>query len=54
MQQQIAQQLNSRRPHGASHEGPNHVTTYAQFIRMKPMTFSKAVDPWKLRRGSRP
>jgi hypothetical protein len=44
-QQQIAQQLNQRPPHGANHEGPNHVTTYAQFIGMKPLTFSKAEDP---------
>jgi hypothetical protein len=45
MQQQIAQQLNQRPPHGANHEGPNQVTTYAQFIGMKPPTFSKAEDP---------
>jgi hypothetical protein len=44
-QQQIAQQLHQRPPHGANHEGPNHVTTYAQFIRMKSPTFSKAEDP---------
>jgi hypothetical protein len=36
MQQQIAQQLNQRPPHGANQEGPNHVITYAQFIGMKP------------------
>jgi hypothetical protein len=29
----------------ANHEGPNQVTTYAQFIGMKPPTFSKAEDP---------
>jgi hypothetical protein len=28
MQQQIAQQLHQRIPHGANHEDPNHVTTY--------------------------
>ena len=44
-QQQIAQQLNQRPPHVANHEGPNQVTTYPQFIRMKPPTFSKAEDP---------
>jgi hypothetical protein len=45
MQQQIAQQLNQRPPHGANQEGPNHVITYAQFIGMKPPTFLKAEDP---------
>jgi hypothetical protein len=44
-QQQIAQQMNRRPPHGANHEGPNQVTTYAQFIAMKPPTFAKAEDP---------
>jgi hypothetical protein len=44
-QQQIAQQMNRGPPHGANHEGPNQVTTYAQFIGMKPLTFSKAKDP---------
>jgi hypothetical protein len=44
-QQQIAQQLNQRPPHGANHEGPNHITTYAQFIGMKPPTFAKVDDP---------
>jgi hypothetical protein len=43
-QQQIAQQMNRGPPHGANHEGPNQVTTYAQFMRMKPPTFSKAED----------
>jgi hypothetical protein len=51
-QQQSAQQLNQRPPHGANHEGTNQVTTYAQFIGMKPPTFSKAENPWKLRHGS--
>jgi hypothetical protein len=46
-QQQIAQQMNRGPPHGANHEGTNHVTTYAQFIGMKPPTFSKAEDPLK-------
>jgi hypothetical protein len=44
-QQQIAQQMNRGPPHGANHEGPNQVTTYAQFIGMMPPTFSKAEDP---------
>jgi hypothetical protein len=44
-QQQIAQQLNQRPPHGANHEVPNQVTAYTQFIGMKPPTFSKAEDP---------
>jgi hypothetical protein len=43
--QQIAQQMNREPPHGANHEGPNQVTTYAQFIGMKPLTLSKAEDP---------
>jgi hypothetical protein len=33
-QQQITQQMNRGPPHGANHEGPNQVTTYAQFIAM--------------------
>jgi hypothetical protein len=44
-QQQIAQQINQGPPHGANHEGHNQVTTYAQFIGMKPPTFSKEEDP---------
>jgi hypothetical protein len=44
-QQQIAQQMNRGPPHGANHEGPNQVSTYAQFIAMKPPTFTKAEDP---------
>jgi hypothetical protein len=44
-QQQIAQQMNRGPPHGANHEGPNQVTTYAHFIGMKPPTFSKVEDP---------
>jgi hypothetical protein len=44
-QQQIALQMNRGPPHGANHEGPNQVTTYAQFIRMKSPTFSMAEDP---------
>jgi hypothetical protein len=44
-QQQIAQQMNQGPPHGANHEGPNQVTTYVQFIGMKPPTFSKVEDP---------
>jgi hypothetical protein len=45
VQQQIAQQMNRGPPHGANQEGPNLVTTYAQFIGLKPLTFSKADDP---------
>jgi hypothetical protein len=44
-QQQITQQLNQRPPHGANHQGPNQVTTYAQFIGTKLPTFSNAEDP---------
>jgi hypothetical protein len=44
-QQQTAQQMNRGPPHGVDHEGPNQVTTYAQFIGMKPPTFSKAEHP---------
>jgi hypothetical protein len=44
-QQHIAQQMNQGPPHGANHEGPNQVNTYAQFIAMKPSSFSKAEDP---------
>jgi hypothetical protein len=44
-QQHIAQQMNRGPPHGANHEGPNQVTMYAQFIGMKPPTFSKVEDP---------
>jgi hypothetical protein len=43
--QQLAQQMNRGPPHGGNHEGSNQVTTYAQFIGMKPPTFSKAEDP---------
>jgi hypothetical protein len=39
-QQQITQQMNRGPPHGANHEGPNQVTTYAQFIAMKPPIFA--------------
>jgi hypothetical protein len=45
MQQQIAHQMNRGPPHGVNHEGPNQVTTYAQFIGPKPLIFSKAEDP---------
>jgi hypothetical protein len=44
-QQQITEQMNRWSSHGANHEGPNQVTTYAQFIGMKPPTFFKAEDP---------
>jgi hypothetical protein len=30
---------------GANHDGPQMVTTYSQFIRMKPPTFTKAEEP---------
>jgi hypothetical protein len=39
--------MNRGPPQEANHEGLNQVTTYAQFIRMKPPTFSKAEDPLK-------
>jgi hypothetical protein len=42
---QTQQQMNRGPPHGANHEGPNQVITYAQFIGMKLPTFSKAEDP---------
>jgi hypothetical protein len=42
---QMQQQMNRGPPHRANHEGPNQVTTYAQFIRMKLPTLSKAEDP---------
>jgi hypothetical protein len=44
-QQQIARQINRGPPHGANHEGPDQITTYAQFIVTKPPTFAKAEDP---------
>jgi hypothetical protein len=37
--------MNRGPPHGANHEGPNQVTTYAQFIALKPPTFAKAENP---------
>jgi hypothetical protein len=30
---------------GANHDGPQMVTTYSQFIGMKPLTFTKAEEP---------
>jgi hypothetical protein len=30
---------------GANHDGPQMVTTYSQFIRMKPPTFTKVEEP---------
>jgi hypothetical protein len=53
-QQQIAQQMNRGPPHGANHEGPNQVITYAQFIAMSRRPSPKRKTPWKLRLGSRP
>jgi hypothetical protein len=44
-QQQIAQQMQQRSPMGANHDGPQMVTTYSQFIRMKPPTFTKVEEP---------
>jgi hypothetical protein len=44
-QQQIAQQMQQRPPMGANHYGPQMVTTYSQFIGMKPPTFTKAEEP---------
>jgi hypothetical protein len=38
-QQQMAQQMQQRPPIGANHDGPQMVTTYAQFIGMKPPNF---------------
>jgi hypothetical protein len=44
-QQQIAQQMQQRPPMGANHDGPQMVTTYSQFIGMKPPAFTKAEEP---------
>jgi hypothetical protein len=44
-QQQIAKQMQQRPPMGDNHEGPQMVTTYPQFIGMKPPTFTKAEEP---------
>jgi hypothetical protein len=44
-QQQIAQHMQQRQPMGANHDGPQMVTTYSQFIGMKPPTFTKAEEP---------
>jgi hypothetical protein len=47
MQQQMDQHvqlLEQRSPHGANHEGPHAVTTYTQFIGMKPPTLTKAEE----------
>jgi hypothetical protein len=40
-QQQIAQQMQQRPPMGANHDGPQMVTTYSQFIKMKPQLLLK-------------
>jgi hypothetical protein len=42
---QRVQQLEQRPLHGANHERPHMVTTYTQFIGMKPPTFTKAEEP---------
>jgi hypothetical protein len=44
-QQQITQQMQQKPPVGANHDGPQMVTTYSQFIGMKPPTFMKAEEP---------
>jgi hypothetical protein len=44
-QQQITQQMHQRLPMGANHDVPQMVTTYSQFIGMKPPTFTKAEEP---------
>jgi lipase chaperone LimK len=44
-QQQIAEQMHQRPPMGANQDGPQMVTTYSQFIGMKPLTFTKAEEP---------
>jgi hypothetical protein len=44
-QQQIAQQMHQRPPMGANQDGLQMVTTYSQFIGMKPPTFTKAEEP---------
>jgi hypothetical protein len=43
--QQIVQQMHQRPPMGANQDGPQMVTTYSQFIGMKPPTFTKAEEP---------
>jgi hypothetical protein len=48
MQQQMdqrIQQLEQRPPQGANHERPHTVTSYSQFIGMKPSTFTKVEEP---------
>jgi hypothetical protein len=37
--------MQQRPPMGANHDGPQMVTTYSQFIGMKPPTFTKAEEP---------
>jgi hypothetical protein len=44
-QQQIAQQMHQRPPVGANQDGSQMVTTYSQFIGMKPPTFTKVEEP---------
>jgi hypothetical protein len=44
-QQQIAQQMHQRPPMGANQDGPQMVTTYSQFIGMKPPTFTIVEEP---------
>jgi hypothetical protein len=48
MRQQMDQRirhLKERPSHGANLEGPHTVSTYTQFIGMKPPTFTKAEEP---------
>jgi hypothetical protein len=53
-QQQIAQQMQQRPPMGASHDGPQLVTTYSQFIGMKPQLSLKQKSPLMLMHGLGP
>jgi hypothetical protein len=39
---------------GANHDGPQLVTTYSQFIGMKPPTFTKAEEPLDAEHGLGP
>jgi hypothetical protein len=53
-QQQIAQQMQQRPPMGANHDGPQMVTTYSQFIGMKPQLSLKQESPLMLMHGLGP
>jgi hypothetical protein len=41
----MAQQMQQRPPIGVNHDGLHMVSTYAQFIGMKPPTFNKVEEP---------